>query len=209
MPFPDETNETRTWLQRFAKPYLTIDCGAYTYGTPHLNVAPADKPRTLMIGRYCSIAREVTIFVGRHGRHPTATFTTYPINMAVSEGVLRSVKAPAYLGADPRDDDKNLDVEIGPDVWIGLGAIIFAGVKIGTGAIIGARTIVTEDVPPYAIVAGSPAQIVRRRHSQEAIDALLCSRWWMLDPDDIWRRLEGLSDPLDMIATAAALGSGR
>ena len=81
---------------------------------------------------------------------------------------------------------------IGNDVWIGYEAVILAGVTIGDGAIIGTRAVVTRDVPPYTIVGGVPARVIRRRFSQETIAALLRLRWWDWPRERIARNLEAL-----------------
>lgn len=70
------------------------------------------------------------------------------------------------------------DTEIGNDVWIGRGAIVLDGVRIGDGSIIGAHTVVTKDVPPFSVVAGNPGRVVRTRFSSEQIKALNEIRWW-------------------------------
>ena len=75
-------------------------------------------------------------------------------------------------------------VIIGNDVWIGSHALILGGVKIGDGAVIGAGAVVTKDVPPYAVVGGVPARIIKYRFSQEIIDKLLEIKWWNL-PENI------------------------
>ncbi len=69
-------------------------------------------------------------------------------------------------------------IVIGNDVWIGYEAVILSGVTIGDGAIIGARAVVTKDVPPYTIVGGVPARPIRRRFPDEAVEALLALKWW-------------------------------
>ena len=74
--------------------------------------------------------------------------------------------------------DNKSDIVIGNDVWIGYEAVILAGVTIGDGAIIGARAVVTKDVPPYTIVGGVPAKPIRRRFSQQTIECLEKLRWW-------------------------------
>ena len=74
--------------------------------------------------------------------------------------------------------DNKGDIVIGNDVWIGYGAVIFAGVTIGDGAIIGTRAVVTKDVPPYTIVGGVPAKPIRKRFSDDDIAALLKMKWW-------------------------------
>ena len=74
--------------------------------------------------------------------------------------------------------DNKGDIVIGNDVWIGYEAVILAGVTIGDGAVIGARTVVTKDVPPYTIVGGMPAKPIKKRFPQERIDTLLKIKWW-------------------------------
>ena len=82
---------------------------------------------------------------------------------------------------------------IGHDVWIGHHAMIMAGVNVGTGAVVATRAVVTRDVPPYAVVAGSPAKIVRYRYPPEMIERLLASAWWDRDPQQL-KKLP-LNDP--------------
>ena len=74
--------------------------------------------------------------------------------------------------------DNKGDIVIGNDVWIGYEAVILAGVTIGDGAVIGARAVVTKDIPPYTIVGGVPAKPIRKRFTQETIDLLLNIKWW-------------------------------
>ena len=77
---------------------------------------------------------------------------------------------------------KELSV-IGNDVWIGYGAVILNGITIGDGAIIGAGSVVTKDVPPYSIVGGNPASVIRMRFSDKIIEKLMCLKWWEYGPD--------------------------
>ena len=81
--------------------------------------------------------------------------------------------------------DNRGDTVIGNDVWIGYEAVIMAGVTIGDGAIIGARAVVTKDVPAYAIVGGIPAKLIRKRYSDNTIEALLKTQWWNWSKDRI------------------------
>ena len=77
-----------------------------------------------------------------------------------------------------RSWDNKGDIIIGNDVWIGFEAVILAGVTIGDGAIIGARAVVTKDVPPYTIVGGTPAKPIKKRFDEDTISDLLCIKWW-------------------------------
>lgn len=120
----------------------------------------------LSIGSFCSFA-DITLAFGNH-RIDCAT--SYPF------GVKKS-KWPGYpMGV--ADHYSNGKIVIGNDVWIGSGAMVFSGVKIGDGAVIGARTIVTKDVPPYAVVVGTPAKILKYRFSEKQISDLLRIQWW-------------------------------
>ena len=85
------------------------------------------------------------------------------------------------------------NIEIGNDVWLGYRATIMAGVKIGHGAIVGSHAVVTKDVPPYAIVGGNPAKIIRQRFSDSQIAALLDLEWWHWPLDKITRNVELLT----------------
>src|SRR5262249_48729035 len=155
MTWPDDAL-TATWLEQYKRDYLTIDCGAWSYGRPRIRAERSDQPRKLTIGRYCSIADGVKIFVGRHGRHPMDTPSPHPIGMAVTPSIRASDRArpsdPVGFAPTVSAIADNLDVFIGHDVWIGLQAIIFAGVTVGIGSVVGARAVVSKDVPPYAIV---------------------------------------------------------
>ena len=96
--------------------------------------------------------------------------------------------------------DNKGDIVIGSDVWIGYEAVIFAGVTIGDGAIIGTRAVVTKDVPPYTIVGGVPAKPIRKRFSDETISALLTERWWDWPEEKIAINLNAIqSGRIDLI----------
>jgi acetyltransferase-like isoleucine patch superfamily enzyme len=137
--------------------------GEYTYGMPRI-LFP-EPGCNLIIGRFCSIAPEVEILLG--GEHSLDWITTYPFYDIFPE-------APPMAGR-PRSKG---DVKIGSDVWIGRGALILSGVEIGHGAVIGARSVCTRSIPPYAVCAGNPARVVRFRQSPEQIEALLEIQWW-------------------------------
>lgn len=84
---------------------------------------------------------------------------------------------------------------VGHDVWIGQNSLIKQGVTIGTGAVIGMGSIVTKDVPPYAIVAGNPAKLIRYRFTEEIVSKLIASRWWLLDENDLKRYAKDITHP--------------
>ena len=120
----------------------------------------------LHIGAYCSIAAGVQFLVG--GNHRTDWVSTYPFR------VLFGLPG-AWQDGHPRPER---DIEIGNDVWIGTEAMILPGTRIGDGAVVGARAVVSGEVRPYAIVAGVPAKEIRRRFADEQVEALLAVRWW-------------------------------
>ncbi len=141
--------------------------------------------RDSKIGKFCSIGNEVMI--GMH-LHPTQLVSTYP-------GFYHNYK---YTINFHRNDDIQVtpaDIKIGNDVWIGNRALIFGGITIGDGAIIGAGAVVTKDVEPYDIVAGVPAQMIRKRFPKHIVDRLLAIRWWDYDDEIIKRYSELFGHP--------------
>lgn len=139
------------------------------------------------LGRYCSIAGEVKIGLANH---PTNWMSTHPFPYNVT-----MVDSVGYY-KPPFDYDvsaKNTILE--HDVWIGMRVIIVGGIKIGTGAIIAAGSVVTKDVPPYAIVGGNPAKIIKYHFDEELQNAFLESRWWEIDFPAVLRC--GVVPPLD------------
>ena len=119
------------------------------------------------IGAFCSIANG--LIVGG-AKHPLDWVSTSPVFYDVGGGTGR------HLGNHKIEPLKR--TSIGNDVWIGSRVIIMQGLRIGTGAVIGAGSVVTKDVPPYAIVAGCPARIIKYRFDEDTIRQLLESRWW-------------------------------
>ncbi|MGC4117547.1 MAG: CatB-related O-acetyltransferase [Myxococcales bacterium] len=95
------------------------------------------------------------------------------------------------------------DTVIGNDVWIGYDALLMPGVKVGDGAIIASRAVVTRDVPPYAVVGGNPAEVVKKRFDDATVEKLLALRWWDWDAAKITRNLELLvAADVDALAKA-------
>ncbi|MCI0922716.1 CatB-related O-acetyltransferase [Sphingobacterium rhinopitheci] len=131
-------------------------------------------------GNYCSIAKSAKFFTVNH---PIDLFTSHAITYnPLLGGVLK----------DKLDRSKILIIE--DDVWIGDNAIILPGVnRIGRGAIVGAGSVVTKDVPPYSIVAGNPCKFIRMRFNRDKISLLETSRWWELDKVDLMLKIDELN----------------
>ena len=126
------------------------------------------------IGRYCSIAPNVTL---GGPTHPTRWLSTSPFQYN---------KRRSFQGFRTHEFDSDAgSVIIENDVWIGRCAIVLPGVKICTGAIVGAGAVVTKDVPPYAVVVGVPAKIIRYRFDEETIRELLELKWWELEIEEL------------------------
>ena len=135
----------------------------------------------LIIGRFCSIACGAR-FLFTSGNHALKSLSTYTFPIFFDEWGLDAKNI--------RDAwDNKGDTVIGNDVWIGYEAIIMPGVKIGDGAIVGTRAVVTGDVPPYTIVGGVPARPIRKRFDDETIRRLEALRWWDWDEEKLRRNL--------------------
>ena len=148
----------------------TIEFGDFTYGFP--KILSWGENTGLKIGKFCSIANNVTIFLG--GEHRNDWVSTYPFN-----ALLENYK---YIKGHPKSKG---EVIVGNDVWIGRGAVILSGVKIGDGAVIGAYSLVSKDVKPYSIVGGNPANLIRYRFKKEIINAFLDIKWWDKELEEI------------------------
>lgn len=130
-----------------------------------------------VIGNYCSIAPNVVIAAYEH---PTIYLSTSSTFYTIHN---QNGLSPSIRPDDPFDFEIFKGCNIGSDVWIGQNAVILDGINIGDGAVIGANSTVTHDVPPYAIVAGSPARIIKFRFAPELIEQLLEIKWWNLPPE--------------------------
>ena len=143
------------------------EIGNHSYGRPIIVDPQYSK---LRIGRFCSIGPDVTIVLGNHR---TDLVTTYPFK------TLSHLWPEATAGED--DHVAKGDVTIHNDVWIGANSLIRSGTEIGSGAVIGGHAVVGGAVPPYAIMAGNPARVVRYRFDEATIARLLAVAWWNWD----------------------------
>ena len=137
----------------------------------------------LVIGKFSMIASDVT-FIMNGANHLTNGISSYPFAI-FGNGWEDAMEGKAY--------PQKGDTVIGNDVWIGYRATIMPGVTIGDGAIVAAYAVVVKDVPPYAIVGGNPAKVIRKRFSDEEIDRLLSLRWWDWDTEKITANLHLLT----------------
>ena len=154
--------ESMALRQHFATRWQ-VEVGLYSYGC----FDPWRVPRRTRIGRYCSIAKSARFL---NANHPITALTTHPYLYEKQFGVV-----PADLIDPPW-------LVIEDDVWISHNAVLTPGCRhVGRGAIIGAGAVVTQDVPPYAIMAGVPARKVRDRFDTATIAAIEASRWWERD----------------------------
>jgi virginiamycin A acetyltransferase len=177
----------------FLRPFITrpnIVVGDYTYyddprGPEHFesNVLYhfdfiGDR---LVIGKYCSIAAEVR-FIMNGGNHPTNWLTTFPF----------PVFGAGWETAMPTSWPTKGDTMVGHDVWIGYGAVIMPGVSIGNGAIIATASVVTRDVPAYAVVGGNPGAVLKYRFDERTIERLEQLKWWEWDAGKVTRNVKAL-----------------
>lgn len=138
----------------------------------------------LKIGRFCSVACGAK-FVFTSANHTLHSLSTYTFPIFFEE-----------WGLDVKNiteawDNKG-NIIVGNDVWIGYSAVILSGVTVGDGAIIGARAVVTKDVPPYTIVGGVPARQIRKRFDEETIKKLLTLQWWNWDYEKIRKNIPAI-----------------
>ena len=157
-------------LINFKNKYPNYQIGVNNYGVP--NIKNPHDDATLTIGSYCSIAPNVKIYMG--GMHRTDWVTTYPFPACQKD-------AQHIKNWDPTHGD----VTIGSDVWLCANCVILSGVTIGHGAVVANSAIVTKDVPPYAIVGGNPAKLIRWRFDEPTRAALLASEWWNWPEEEV------------------------
>jgi hypothetical protein len=138
--------------------------GVKTYGDPTIWTFDHEPDARLIIGNYSAVGG--THLLG--GQHAIKHVASYPLRI--------------YWGMPGAGEDGNPakrgDIVIGSDVWVCFGSYVLSGVTIGDGVVVGTGAVVTKDIPPYAIVAGNPAEIIRYRHTPEQIEALLEIKWW-------------------------------
>ncbi len=168
--------------------------GKHSYGMEHIKVRrwnEMKKQYDLHIGNFCSIADDVEIYLG--GNHYINLVSSFPFGL---------IKNDIFPNALNISNNPNLngsyckgDVIIGSDVWIGSHITIMSGIKIGHGAVIAANSHIIKDVPPYAVVGGNPATIIKYRFSEAQIEKLLEIQWWNWSDEKINENMEYILNP--------------
>ena len=177
--FPVPGFKTVTYVKPTVKS-SNVEVGDFTYFSDvfferHITHKYEYYPDKLIIGKFCQIASGVN-FVMSGANHQMNAVTTFPFY--IMEGWDQSVPPLSEMPLKG-------NTVVGNDVWIGQNVTIMPGVKIGDGAIIGMNSLVASDVPPYTIVAGNPARIIRQRFDNELIDLLLRFKWWDKEIEEI------------------------
>ena len=171
---------TRTFINdRWPGNWATV--GNHTYGHPEIQEPGSS---SLVIGKYCSIADHVIIVMSNHRTDVITTYPFYSLSFLWPEA--------SSLGSDHSASGPLI---IGNDVWLGVRSLILPGVSIGDGAIVAAGAVVTKDVPPYAIVGGCPATVIRHRFDPAAIAALLRIKWWCWSDDMVAEKMHFIMSP--------------
>ena len=188
----------------------SVTPGAFLDVGPFCNLSGGTL-NNLRAGAYCSIASGVVI--GTH-EHPTDWLTTSRVAYYPEVNGWDRFMAPekvAEIGAKRRPFAHSCPVTtLEPDVWIGQGAFLKSGITVGTGAIIGARATVLKDVPPYAIVVGTPGRVLRLRFSESVVARLLASQWWRYSIYDLFdATMDDVEAALDVIEEKIGTGCVR
>ena len=163
---------------------INSSLGAYSYVQSNSVICNAE------VGKFCSIASNVHIGLANHPMHMVSTSPVFydnsqPLSKFMVDGTIFCEELPRTT--------------IGPDVWIGYGVIIKAGVSIGVGAVVGAGSVVTKDIAPYSIAVGNPCRVIKSRFSEDIIDRLVLSKWWLRSDNELERLARFFVDPLKLL----------
>ena len=166
-----------------------VRTGKHTYGLHNITIESWGEGAHLFIGSFCSIAPNQTIFLG--GNHRTEWTTTFPFGHIFHDqflsGQINGNEHPATKG----------HVIIENDVWIGQGCTIMSGIRIGSGSVVAAKSVVAKDVEPYTIVGGNTARPIKQRFPERVIRQLLKIKWWNKSDQKINSIVPLLQQPLN------------
>lgn len=175
--------KTSSSLRNYMQAKFKVKVGLYTYGSCFSSTF--NNGGNVSIGRYCSFGQDVHYFGANH-----------PVNHVVMSAYFYNKN---FGGLDVKDVERK-SLNIGNDVWIGHGALIVSSCEnIGNGAVIGAGAVVTRNVPPYAVVAGVPARVMKYRFDDTIIQELENSRWWEYSPEELMQFYTLIEKPLEWV----------
>lgn len=178
-------NKVRKIVMGGTKKYTIVTLGRGTYLAGASFDFDLSAYAHVLIGNYCSLAHRLVFEIGSN--HNYNNVSTYPFFIRTHHGVLTTEREP--------NNYNTYQIIIGNDVWIGCDVTILSGVRIGNGAVIGAGTMVTKDVPPYAVVVGNPGRIIKYRFEQYIIEKLQRIKWWYWKEEDIFDSLNVMQHP--------------
>jgi virginiamycin A acetyltransferase len=145
----------------------------------------------LKVGKYCSIAHDVN-FIVDEGHHTISTIANFPLinNLFQDKETIVGQNKSEFMNQFSQREG----IEIGNDVWLGMGSYVLPGVRVGNGAVIAANSVVTKDVPDYAVIGGAPAVIIKMKHDTETIKSLNEISWWDWDKELLKERITDFYD---------------
>ena len=172
----------KTTIEPLSRGHTILTLGARSYlvgGTAYYFSTDAH----ILVGKYSSLAHNMSFYLGQNHSH--ASLSTYPFGYVLNRAA-----------GNEHDVCNRHQIIIGSDVWIGGDVTIMSGVRIGSGAVIGAGAVIAKDVPPYAVVVGNPARVIKYRFDAETIARLLRIKWWNWRQEDIERYIPQYKDDL-------------
>ena len=166
-----------------------VSCAEWPY--PHdIGIHTWGEGAHLFIGSFCSLAPGQTVFLG--GNHRMDCATTFPFGRVETKAFPAS--ASIFHASMPTT---NGHVVIENDVWIGCGCTFMSGVTVGSGSVVATNSVVTKDVPPFTVVGGNPAKVIKKRFSQDIIERLMHIRWWDRTDEEINKIVPLLQQRMD------------